>query len=87
MSDYINDLTDNLLKAATGSGYTCFFYDPTDIGNLISGSSDFSKSSLNIWKSLIDVLLKPSLENFEQYFASLGEDSNGAVVCLSLGLE
>ena len=48
---------------------TCFFYDPMDIDNLISGSSDFSKSSLNIWKSLIDVLLKPSLENFEQYVA------------------
>ena len=48
---------------------TCFFYDPMDIDNLISGSSDFSKSSLNIWKSLIDVLLKPSLKNFEQYVA------------------
>ena len=43
---------------------SCFFDDPADVGNLISGSSAFSKSSLNIWKFLIQVLLKPSLENF-----------------------
>ena len=48
---------------------SCFFYDPTHVGNLISGSSAFSKSSLNIWKFSIQVLLKPSLENFECYFA------------------
>ena len=48
---------------------SCFFDDPTDAGNLISGSSAFSKSSLNIWKFLVHVLLKPSLENFEHYFA------------------
>ena len=42
-----------------------FFYDPTDVGNLISGSSAFSKSSLNIWKFLVHILLKPSLENFD----------------------
>jgi len=47
---------------------SCFFYDPTDVGNLISGSSAFSKS---IWKFLVHVLLKPSLENFEHYFASM----------------
>ena len=47
---------------------SCFFDDPTDVGNLISGSSAFSKSSLNIWKSLVLVLLKPSLENLEYYF-------------------
>ena len=46
-------------------------YDPTDVGNLISGSSAFSKSSLNIWKFSVHVLLKPSLENFEHYFASV----------------
>ena len=46
-------------------------YDPTDVGNLISGSSAFSKSSLNIWKFTIHVLLKPGLENFEHYFASM----------------
>ena len=67
--------------------FSCFFYDPADVGNLFSGSSAFSKTSLNIWRFSVHVLLKPSLENFEQYFASLGEDSNGAVVCLSLGLE
>ena len=49
----------------------CFFNDPTDVGNLISGSSAFSKSSLNIWKFMVHVLLKPGLENFEQYFASV----------------
>ena len=51
--------------------FSCFFYDPTDVGNLISGSSAFSKSSLNIWKFLVHVLLKPGLENFEHYFASM----------------
>ena len=46
---------------------SCFFDDPADVGNLISGSSAFSKNSLNIWKFTIHVLLKPSLENFEHY--------------------
>ena len=50
---------------------SCFFNDPTDIGNLISGSSDFSKSSLNIWKFLVHVLLKSGLKNFEHYLASV----------------
>ena len=45
--------------------FSCFFYDPTDVDNLISGSSAFSKSSLDIWKFSVHVLLKPSLENFE----------------------
>ena len=48
-----------------------FFYDPTDVGNWISGSSAFSISSLNTWKFSVHVLLKPSLENFENYFASV----------------
>ena len=48
-----------------------FFDDTTNIGNLISGSSAFSKSSLNIWKFMVHVLLKPGLENFEHYFASM----------------
>ena len=48
-----------------------FFDDPADVGNLISGSSDFSKSSLNIWKFTVHVLLKPGLKNFEHYFASV----------------
>ena len=49
----------------------CFFNDPADVGNLISGSSTFSKMSLNIWKFMIHVLLKPDLENFEHYIATL----------------
>ena len=48
-----------------------FFYDPAEVGNVISGSSAFSKSSLNIWKFTVHVLLKPGLENFEHYFASV----------------
>ena len=51
--------------------FSCFSYDPMDVGNLISGSSAFSKSSLNIWKFLVHILLKPYLENFEHYFASV----------------
>ena len=49
----------------------CFFDDPPDVGNLISGSSAFSKTSLNIWKFTVHILLKPGLENFEHYFTSL----------------
>ena len=48
--------------------FSCFFDNPVDVGNLISGSSAFSKSSLNIWKFSFHVLLKPGLENFEHYF-------------------
>ena len=50
---------------------SCFFDDPTDVGNLISGSSAFSKSRLNIWKFTVHILLKPGLENFEHYFTSM----------------
>ena len=50
---------------------SCFFDDPTDVGNLLSCSSVLSKSSLNFWKFTVHVLLKPGLENFEQYFASM----------------
>jgi len=57
-----------------------FFNDPEDVGNLISGSSAFSKSSLNIWKFTVHVLLKPGLENFEHYFASVWDECNCAVI-------
>ena len=50
---------------------SCFFDDPADVGNLISGSSAFSKSTLNIWKFMVNILLKPGLENFEHYFTSV----------------
>ena len=50
---------------------SCFFDDPRDVGNLIYGSSTFSKSNLNIWKFMVQILLKPGLENFEHYFASV----------------
>ena len=51
--------------------HSCFFDDPVDVGNLISGSSAFSKISLKIWKFTIHILLKPGLENFEHYFGSV----------------
>ena len=50
---------------------SCFFDDPAEVGNLISGSSAFSKSTLNIWKFMVHVLLKPGLKNFEHYFTSV----------------
>ena len=52
-------------------GLSCFFDDPTNVGNLISGSSVFSKTSLTIWKFTVHVLLKPGLENFEHYLTSV----------------
>ena len=72
---------------------SCSFDDPSNVGNLICGSSAFSKTSLNIWKFTDRVLLKPGLENFEHYFASVWDECNCAVVlsilwhCLSLGWE
>ena len=51
--------------------FSCFFYDPAYVGNLISGSSTFSKSSLNIWEFSVHILLKPSLENFEHDLSSM----------------
>ena len=59
---------------------SCFFDIPADIGNLISGSSAFSKTSLSIWKLAVDILLKPGLENFEHYFTSVRDGCNCAVV-------
>ena len=59
---------------------SCFFDDPVDVGNLISGSPASSKTSLNIWKFMVHVTLKPGLENFEHYFASVCDECNCAVV-------
>ena len=72
---------------------SCFFDDPAEVGNLISGSSAFSKSSLNIWKFVVYILLKPGLENLEYYFARVWDECSlcGSLnilwCCLPLGLE
>ena len=65
---------------------SCFFHDPTDVGNLISGSSAFSKASLNIRKFTVHVLLKPGLENFEHYFTSVWDECNCVVVWAFFGI-
>ena len=65
---------------------SCFFDDPTDVGNLISGSSAFSKFSLNIWKFMVYVLLKPGLENFEYYFTRVWNECNCVVVWAFFGI-
>ena len=59
--------------------FSCFFNDPADVGNLISGSSAFLKYNLNIWKFSVRVLMKPKLENFEHYFASMWNECNCVV--------
>ena len=66
--------------------FSCSFYDPTDVGNLISGSSAFSKSSLNIWKFSVHIWLKPGLENFEDYFASVWDECNCVVIWTFFGI-
>ena len=66
--------------------FSCFFYDPVNVGNLISGSSTFSKSSLNIWKFMVHILLKPGLENFEHYLARVWDACNSAVVWTFFGI-
>ena len=63
-----------------------FFDDPTNVGHLISGSSAFSKTSLNIYKFTVHVLLKPGLKNFEHYFTSMGDECNCAVVLAFFGI-
>jgi len=65
---------------------SCFFHEPADVGNLISGSSAFSKSILNIWKFSVHILLKPGLENFEHYFASVWDEWNCVVVWTFFGI-
>ena len=66
--------------------FSWFFYDPADFGSLIFGSSTFSKSILNIWKFSVHILLKPSLENFVHYFASMWDECNCAVVWAFFGI-
>ena len=66
--------------------FFCFSYDPKDVKNLISGSSAFSKSSLNIWKFLVHVLLKPSLENFDHDVTNLWNECKFAVVWTNFGI-
>ena len=64
----------------------CFYDDPTDVCNLISGSSAFSKSSMNIWSFTVHILLKPGLKNFEHYFTSVWNECNCAVVWAFFGI-
>ena len=66
---------------------SCFFHDLADVGNLISGSCAFSKTSLNIRKFMVHVLLKPGLENFEHYFTSMWDECNCAVVWAFFGID
>ena len=65
---------------------SCFFDDPADVGNLISGSSAFSKSSLNIWKFMVHILLKLGLENFEHYLSSMWDECDCEVVWTLFGI-
>ena len=66
--------------------FACFFYDPKDVGNLISGSSAFSKSSLTIWEFMVHIQLKPGLESSEHYFGSMCNDCNCAIVWTFFGI-
>ena len=65
---------------------SCFFHDPADVGNLISGSSALSKTSLNIWNFTVHILLKPGLENFEHYFTNVWDECNCVVVWAFFGI-
>ena len=65
---------------------SCFFEDQEDVGNLISGSSAFSKTRLNIWKFIVHVLLKPGLENFKHHFTSVWDECNCVVVWAFFGI-
>ena len=75
-----------LLKPDVFLELSCFFNDSADVGNLISGSSAFSKTSLNIWKFTIHVLLKPGLQDFEHYFISVWDECNCAIVWAFFGI-
>ena len=76
----------NKAKVDTFLEFHCFLYDPTKVGNLISGSSAFSKPSLYIWEFSADVLLKPHLENFEHNFTSMWDECNCVVVWAIFGI-
>ena len=76
----------NEAKVDVFLGFSSFFCDPTDVGNLISGSSASSKPSLYIWKFLVHILLKSSLKNFEHYFPSMRNECNCAVVWTFFGI-
>ena len=76
----------NKVKVEVFLELSCFFNDPVDVGNLISGSSAFCKTSLNIWKFSVHVLLKPGLENFEHYFTSMWDECNRVVVWAFFGI-
>ena len=77
---------DVINKADVFLEFSCFFYNPTDTGNLISGSSAFSKSNLNIWNFMVHVLLKTGLENFPHYLASMWDECTCTVVWTFLAL-
>ena len=81
-----SDKTEQLTHTDVFLELSCFFDDPVDVGNLISGSFAFSKSSLNMCKFSVHVLLKISLENFEHFFASMWHDCNCAVVWTVFGI-
>ena len=76
----------NEAEVAVFLEFSCFFYDPMDVGNLISGSSAFTKSSLYIWKFSVHILLKPSLRDFEQYLTIMWNECNCAVVWTFFGI-
>ena len=66
--------------------FSCFFHDPANVGNLISGSSAFSKTSLNIWNFTVHILLKPDLQNFEYYFTSVWDECSCVIVWAFFGI-
>ena len=76
----------NKVEADVFLEFSCFFYDTTDVGNLISSSSAFSKSSLYIWKFMVHILLKPSWENFERCIVGMWDERNCVVVWTFFGI-
>ena len=76
----------NKAKVGVFLEFPCFFYDPMDVGNFISGSSAFSKTSLNIRKFTVHILLKPGLKDFERYLASIRKEGNCVLVWAFFGI-